>query len=170
MTREEMQQLLDYNAWAHARVWSCINTLTDEQFNRNVGYAFEHIRGQVTHCMNVERRWAVRLTGQQPPERLTTDDAPSIAAVRQLWDVLQAETRALLDGLTEDDLEQYIEYDVPQRGGKKRDLRSDIVRHMINHGTDHRAQILAMLYMLGAKTLEQDLLIYIWEQQDQLEG
>lgn len=170
MTREEMQQLLDYSEWAYERVWSCIDTLTDEQFSQNVGYAFDHIRGQVTHCMNVERRWAARLAGQQAPERVTTDDAPSIAAVRQVWDRLQAETRALLDGLTEAELGDFIEYDMAHRGGSKRDRRSDIVRHVVNHATDHRAQMLAMLHMLGAKTVEQDLILYIWEKQEQQGG
>jgi uncharacterized damage-inducible protein DinB len=35
---------------------------------------------------------------------------------------------------------------------------------MVNHGTDHRAQILRLLYDLGAPTFEQDMIIYWWNQ------
>jgi uncharacterized damage-inducible protein DinB len=35
--------------------------------------------------------------------------------------------------------------------------------HVINHGTDHRAQILAMLNQLGGETVEQDLIFYLRE-------
>jgi uncharacterized damage-inducible protein DinB len=57
-----------------------------------------------------------------------------------------------------------VEYDLPQRGGMKHDLVWQILAHMVNHGTDHRAQVLAVLYSLGAPTIEQDLMFCLWEQ------
>ena len=34
--------------------------------------------------------------------------------------------------------------------------------HLVNHGTDHRAQMLAMLNSLGAPTFAQDYLHYLF--------
>jgi hypothetical protein len=36
---------------------------------------------------------------------------------------------------------------------------------MINHGTDHRATVLQKLHDLGAPTFDQDLIIWLWEQE-----
>ena len=49
-------------------------------------------------------------------------------------------------------------YSEPQRTGRR-----EVLLHMVNHGTDHRAQILARLHELGAETVEQDLMLYLWE-------
>jgi len=38
---------------------------------------------------------------------------------------------------------------------------AETLLHVVNHGTDHRAQILAMLHGMGAPTVAQDLLFYM---------
>jgi hypothetical protein len=37
------------------------------------------------------------------------------------------------------------------------------ILRLVNHGTDHRAQVLRLLHDLGAPTFNQDLIIYLWE-------
>ncbi|MYE25841.1 MAG: hypothetical protein F4X87_01220 [Chloroflexi bacterium] len=44
----------------------------------------------------------------------------------------------------------------------RRFRRWEILLHIANHGTDHRAQILARLDELGAETIEQDLILHWW--------
>jgi uncharacterized damage-inducible protein DinB len=34
---------------------------------------------------------------------------------------------------------------------------------MVNHGTDHRAQVLRSLHDFGAPTFNQDLIIHLWQ-------
>jgi uncharacterized damage-inducible protein DinB len=38
-----------------------------------------------------------------------------------------------------------------------------ILLHVANHGTDHRAQLLRILNDVGVKTFPQDYIIYTWE-------
>ncbi|MBE2271224.1 MAG: hypothetical protein IAE80_23520, partial [Anaerolinea sp.] len=35
-----------------------------------------------------------------------------------------------------------------------------LMLHVVNHGTDHRAQVLAMLHSLGAPTFAQDMVFH----------
>ncbi|MCL4255480.1 MAG: damage-inducible protein DinB, partial [Anaerolineae bacterium] len=70
---------------------------------------------------------------------------------------------AYLNTLTDADLTRILSYDMPHRGGMKTNPIWEILVHVINHGTDHRAQILAMLHQMGAPTLEQDMMLYWWE-------
>jgi uncharacterized damage-inducible protein DinB len=36
----------------------------------------------------------------------------------------------------------------------------EILWHVVNHGTDHRAQILQLCYVYGAPTFEQDMFFF----------
>lgn len=36
----------------------------------------------------------------------------------------------------------------------------DTLLHLVNHGTDHRAQLLATIHQLGHPTLEQDFVLF----------
>jgi uncharacterized damage-inducible protein DinB len=38
-----------------------------------------------------------------------------------------------------------------------------VLIHVINHGTDHRAQILRILHDLGVKTTSQDYVFYVYD-------
>jgi uncharacterized damage-inducible protein DinB len=38
-----------------------------------------------------------------------------------------------------------------------------VLLHVVNHGTDHRAQILRLLNDLGVKTTSQDYIFYVYD-------
>jgi uncharacterized damage-inducible protein DinB len=40
-----------------------------------------------------------------------------------------------------------------------------VLLHVINHGTDHRAQLLRFLNDLGVKTTSQDFMFYVYDHQ-----
>ena len=64
---------------------------------------------------------------------------------------------------TEGDIQASLDVGLPDRfPAPRRFARWQILLHMVNHGTDHRAQILARLHELGAPTTEQDLVLYLW--------
>jgi uncharacterized damage-inducible protein DinB len=94
---------------------------------------------------------------------LSADDLPTSRDLRPIWDTLEADQQAYLATLDDDALSQMVVYDMPHRGGEKRNSLMEILLHLVNHGTDHRAQLLAGLHQLGAPTFEQDFIIYLWD-------
>jgi uncharacterized damage-inducible protein DinB len=38
-----------------------------------------------------------------------------------------------------------------------------VLLHVVNHGTDHRAQLLRQLNDLGVKTISQDYIFYVYD-------
>jgi uncharacterized damage-inducible protein DinB len=38
-----------------------------------------------------------------------------------------------------------------------------VLLHVVNHGTDHRAQLLRLLHDLGVKTTSQDYIFYVYD-------
>ena len=94
--------------------------------------------------------------------RLEAAAFPTRASLWTAWETTQQAHGSYLAGATDGDMARVLEFDMPHRGGWKRHPAWQILAHVVNHGTDHRAQILATLHMLGAPTTEQDLMFYWW--------
>lgn len=163
MNTDYIRTIFDYNLWTHDRVWDCIMQLSDEQFVQEFDYSTGSIRNHVVHVMSTDDRWLARVAGIELPARLNAADFSTRAAARARWDAIQANNRAFVQSLTETDLDRVVTYDLPHRGGIKHDTVWQIIAHVVNHGTDHRSQILSLLYRLGAPTIEQDLMMYLWK-------
>jgi uncharacterized damage-inducible protein DinB len=163
MKIEYFRTLWDYNYGLHARVWECIDHISDGQFVEEVDYSIGSIRNHYVHLASVDRRWLARLTGAVLPEGLKYGDFPTRKEVRVRWEQVAADMLSYINNLSEAQLDDVVQYDIPHRGGTKRSLRWHILLHIANHGTDHRAQVLPILFRLGAPTLEQDLIIHLWD-------
>ena len=163
MMQTMIRVLFGYNQWAYERVWTCLLTLDEAQFTQPFDYSIGSVRNQIVHVMSVDNRWLHRVADQPVPAHFRPEDFASPAAVRAQWEPLAAAQRAIVDGLSAAQLSERIGYDMPKYGGLKQTARWEILAHVVNHGTDHRAQILSLLGQMGAPTVEQDLIYYVWE-------
>jgi uncharacterized damage-inducible protein DinB len=157
------KKFYDYNYALHRRVWECIDHVTDEQFVEEVPYSIGSIRNHMVHLTRVDERWLARLNGSQVPNALQYADFATRSATRARWEQAAQAMSIYVASLQNSQLDEMVHFDMPQRGGAKQNLRWQILLHVVNHGTDHRAQILPILHRFGAPTLEQDFIIYLWE-------
>jgi uncharacterized damage-inducible protein DinB len=164
MNKADLQPMFDYHYWAHRRVWDCLMTLTDAQFEEDLRYSIGSIRRQCVHTMFVERFWldVVRGTVHEDradvpkPEQLTTREL-----IRAAWDALEAETRDYLHSVSDDDLEAILHYDFPWCGAQSHPRWQALI-YIVTHAVDHRAQMLAGIHRLGGETLMQDFIRFKW--------
>ena len=79
--------------------------------------------------------------------------------IRKMWDEVEAKMRDYLAKLTDDrtNSQPFLESE------KDPTYLWQILLHVANHGTDHRAQLLALLHQLGVKGFPQDYIMYTWE-------
>jgi len=162
---DSLRALFAYHFALHRRVWECIDHLTDEQFVQPVDYSIGSVRNHMVHLASVEQRWLSRVAGTPLPDRLNYDDYPTKAVARAKWDEVEAHFKSYLDGLTDADLDRPITYEmISRRPDPVTSAVWEILLHVVNHGTDHRAQVLPILHRAGAPTLEQDFMIYLWDQ------
>ncbi len=154
--------LCDYNYWAHRRVWACVAQLDEAQFTRTLGPDQTSVHAQLVHVVEVEWLWVCRLRGVDPGRFLTTADLPDRAAIRARWDAVEAEVRAFVGGLDDAALLGEVMY-TTTKGVPQHDVCHELLAHLFNHGTDHRAQILGLIGRLGGPTVEQDMLYYVRE-------
>lgn len=157
MTVQGLTQLFDYMYWANCQMWQCIMSLDEQQRLQPLDYSIGSIHSQLAHMVTVDNLW-INFLWHGEVEFLKDTMFPSITSVRAEWDALEEEMRDYLSTLTDDDLEQVYAPGFLNLPPLK---LSDILLQLINHATDHRAQILAGIHQLGGKTVEQDYINYV---------
>jgi uncharacterized damage-inducible protein DinB len=164
MRPNEIRTMYGYSYWAFDKVWECVLQLSDEQFTEELDYSRGSIRNQVMHMMSATRRWIIRLNGGEMVPHLALEDFSTRAATKAKWDELRVEVLDYVNNLSEADLDGVVHWQLPDRGMDAENTRWEILLHVANHATDHRAQILAMLNQhFGIQTPEQDMLFYLLE-------
>lgn len=156
-----IRMMYDYSYWAYKLVWeTSILALTDEQFTRPHDYSMGSVHHQTVHCISAEWIWFSRMRGIYPTAMLNPTDYPARSDVRAKWDEVETMVRGHLDTLTEDALHQPFAYKI-LNGTEDTQPLGAILLHVVNHGTDHRAQLLAQMHAMGVPTVAQDLIFYL---------
>lgn len=167
MKLNEVKILFDYNFWAFERVWENISELSDEQFTKEIDYSTGSIRNIVCHMMSANARWVSRIQGKTPILNLNYEDFDTLSKTKAKWDELRKEFLDYISSLDEEQLGEEVSWEIPNRSWRFDTPRWELFLHVANHGTDHRAQILAILHHhFHVKTGEQDMIIYSVEQRE----
>jgi uncharacterized damage-inducible protein DinB len=153
---EIIRTLIEYNYALYRRVWDSITHLSDEQFVQEVNYSHGSIRNQIVHVASVDERWLRGL--MELPDARTFSLKPSDYLTRESG-------RALWDATSRDVVEYVAALDAGSLERQPQGMPGpawQVLTHLVNHGTDHRAQILRVLHDFGAPTFDQDLVIHLW--------
>lgn len=158
METGSLRTLVDYHYWANHHLLEKVESLTGEQFSRDLGGSFPSIQATLAHMLNAEAIWLGRIEGTSI-SGVTPQDLPTPASVRPRWTPLETELRALVGRLTESDLNRIVT--AKTSAGKVYMNRLDhTLQHLFNHGTYHRGQVSTMLRQVGAESVSTDLIFY----------
>lgn len=146
---------IEYHIETTRRVWKLIDTITDEQFIADEIYSHGSIRNLMVHLASVDRRWLAGLKNLEDVGHLKQEDYATRAAAREVFENVAKDLSEHVAALTEDALNMPTD--------KVKQPQWQILLHLVNHGTDHRATVLQQLAELGVKTFPQDLVIWLWE-------
>ena len=158
-----MRKLYAYNHWANDRVLGSVSGLSREEFSRDIGGSFGSMWGTLVHIFGVEWLYPQRWKGNSPRALPAADSFPDFEALQAYWNEVRAEQQQFLAGLTEERLQQRVDY-INFYGEKYGYPLSDQMRHLVNHSTYHRGQVTLLLRMLGKQPVSTDYLLYFDEQ------
>lgn len=163
MTRaNEIRDLFAYNRWANRRILDAAATLDDDDLARDLGSSFPSVLATLAHIVAADWVWVRRWSGESPPGPPAEWDLSSLDRVRSKWDEIEAERDAVLAALDDDDLARDVRY--RDTAGTPFTSRMDeILRHLVNHSTYHRGQVVTMLRQLGATPPATDLIAFYRE-------
>lgn len=163
MNAAYFRRMIDYTFWEHRQVWGCVLALSEDQYRRPSDYSIGSVHEQVVHTMGAEWLWLQRVRGETPDPFLKAADFADRDAVRARWDAIEAGWRAFVDGLRDEQLEQPVRYfAITDQVWHEQPLWEGLAQ-IVNHATDHRAQILALIHQVGGKTMAQDFIYYTWQ-------
>lgn len=153
MNAEAFRQFYEYHFRLNRVLWYFVQQLTDAQFTQEFAYSIGSIRNQVLHLMNVDNGWFSQLQGIEPDDFESADRD----AIRAHWDDVEAMMRAYLATVQD---HQLLEH--PWAEGEDSAMTLwQVLLHVANHGTDHRAQTLRALNELGIETPPQDYVFFL---------
>jgi uncharacterized damage-inducible protein DinB len=159
MNTDAFRHLYEYHFSENRKLWErYISQLSEEQFRQPAAYSRGSVCDQILHLMSCDNYWFSGLRGVAMPDDLNAADFPDQATIRAHWDGIEQTMRDYLAALQDDTL-----FTHPLSGGDEMLTLWQILQHITNHGTDHRAQILRLLNDLGVETSSQDYIFYIFD-------
>lgn len=162
MNADAFRYFYNYHFTENRSLWDrYIAPLTYEQFGQAAAYSRGSVRDQIVHLLDVDDVWFSELQGIEPldplPDATGADDR---AAIRAHWDRVEQKVRAYLADLQD---EMLFTRPIQEPDEDQNLIVWQVLLHVVNHATDHRAQILRQLNDLGVATVSQDFIFYVYD-------
>jgi uncharacterized damage-inducible protein DinB len=161
MNAKAFRHFYDYHFTENRKLWDdYVSQLSSEQFIQAVDYSHGSVRDQIVHLISCDETWFSELRGVEPLESFPPAKVDDRKNIRAYWDSVEQRMRGYLAELRDEML-----FDKPiEEPEEDKDLIVwQVLLHVANHGTDHRAQLLRLLNDLGVKTTAQDYIFYVYE-------
>jgi uncharacterized damage-inducible protein DinB len=120
------------------------------------------ILGTMVHMVSAERIWLSRMQGSGEAEVLTVNDAPSVKALRTIWEQVGHEMARFVGGLSDKKLQETLTAPSP-RGEVYTHQYSHVLSHVVDHSTYHRGQVITLMRQLGAVPPNTGMIVFFRE-------
>jgi len=165
MHADDLRFLWAYNAWANARVLDAAARVTPERFLAPARASHGSLRGALVHTLSAEWVWRQRCElGITPPAHLDERAFPTVAALAGRWDAERAAWGTFLTPLTDAGATRTVAY-TTFAGERHADPLWQIVAHVVNHGTQFRAEAGLLLAEHGHSPGDLDLIRFLRERE-----
>jgi uncharacterized damage-inducible protein DinB len=156
---QEIQDLYAYNRWANRRILGAAGALPAGERARDLGSSFPSVQATLAHVLGAEWIWLERWNGRSPGGLLAGGDLDDWAELGRRWDDVEAAQARFVGSLTPPDLRRTVDYRTTDGTPYAAPL-AQLLRHVVNHSTYHRGQVVTMLRQLGAAAPATDLVVY----------
>ena len=161
MNADTFRHFFNYHFAENRKIWdTCVESLTYEHFTQAVAYSHGSVQDQMVHIINVDEVWFSELRGIEPLELIPSANIDDRKLIRTHWDRVEQNMRGYLTELRD---EMLFNKPIREPEEDKELFVWQVLLHVVNHGTDHRAQVLRALNDLGVKTTSQDYIFYVYD-------
>ena len=153
----------EYNYWRNQKILSKAAQIQPWQFDAPTTYPWVSLRGTLVHTMGAELLWFQRLhEGAAPKALLPKDEFPDLQSIVAHWSAIETNWRNWLNELDDATLAQHKSYSL-LNGTQVNDVLWACLLHVVNHGTQHCAEMAQMLTDYGQSPGNIDLLYLVRE-------
>ena len=164
------RKLFDYNCWANDRVLEQALRLPEADYFASVpGLSFDTLHATLAHVFVAEAVWLGRWRGRpltgtladaRRMDRIVAAEVPDLASLIERWRTLEADRRDYCAGLTDADVQRPLSY-VTMDGQQYGNPLGEQMAHVVNHGTQFRAEAAVALTSFSFSPGELDLIRYL---------
>ncbi len=165
IAKESLEADLEYSAWANRRLLGMCSLLTDDERVRDLGQSHRSVLHTLHHMYESERFWAdcLRRDAMPPMDQIGEPEGEPDVRFDELvarWPEVWDGAERWLASVAEEDLAQALRSRLPN-GVEFHFARWQLLRHMVNHSTLHRGQIVGMLRAMGKQPPNVDLMSFL---------
>ena len=163
------QLLLDYSHWANDRIMDRAREASEPDYMADAdGLSFGSLHATLIHIMTSEIIWLARWTGETPPEwvakvrqsgEIARNEIPSLAALSELWQENSDRYRNFARALTDEAVAARLAYRDLSGNESEQPVR-ELIAHVVNHGTQYRAEASVRLTQLGLSPGDMDFVAF----------
>lgn len=150
-----LKKLVAYNQWANEKILTAIDGMTAAELARPVDAYIGSLAKNLQHILGAQRVWLARWTDKTPPKL----DTPITESWPDAYAATHGELRAFVDPLGDGDFDRVVNYK-DSRGNPFAVPLSQLVTHVVNHGTAHRAETGMWLERIGRSPGDLDFVYY----------
>ncbi len=167
---ELIRGLYEYNEWANNHVLEAASALMEEEFSQRQGASFESVEGNLAHIMGAQVIWLERWTGGSNPRPvLEFQKTRGLSTIREAFAQSHEGLRAFVGTLSDRQLDENLAYK-DSAGRPHERVMWQLMAHVVNHGTHHRAETAMAMAALGKPMRELDYVFFEIERSAQQEA
>lgn len=152
---DTLTTIFSHNLWANLRLFEQCAGLTSEQLDTTLTGTFGSIRDTLEHIVTAEQSYFARISTGQP--RANQKDAPPLT-MAEMMELIRTTGAGFIEWAAKVQADDSVQINWD---GTLRDVpKTIILTQVINHATEHRAQINAILTQLGIQPLDLDSWTY----------
>ncbi|WP_336155181.1 damage-inducible protein DinB [Bacillus sp. 204(2023)] len=159
-------ELYEYNVWANQQIFNRLKELPKEVYHQEIQSVFPSISHVLSHVYLSDLGWIEVFSGKTLSDALALaeqlkeqTEAKEIEEMEDLF--LRLSERYILFLQQKEQLNQPLQIQNPSSGIMKTTV-SELLPHVVNHGTYHRGNITAMLRQAGYASVPTDYGLYLF--------
>ncbi|AUS12841.1 damage-inducible protein DinB [Bacillus subtilis] len=161
-------KLYQYNIWANQQIFNRLKELPKEVYHQDIQSVFPSISHVLSHVYLSDLGWIEVFSGKTMSDALALaeklkeqTEAKEMEEMEDLF--LKLSERYTLFLQQREQLNQPLQIQNPS-GGIMKTTVSELIPHVVNHGTYHRGNITAMLRQAGYASAPTDYGLYLYMQ------
>jgi uncharacterized damage-inducible protein DinB len=147
MQKADIESLFDYMYWVNGRLLDAAARLSTAEFVMIDAVTTRNLRATLVHELDVEWSWRLRLQDRSDEDEaeVRPEDFPNVAALRARWEQDEAEMRAWLAKLTDEDLARIV----GPKPMKHPFALWQYLTHILMHAAQQQADAATLLSLAG---------------------
>lgn len=162
---EVVRRMHVYNQWANEQVLAAMAEMSDADLAKEGAVSYGNLRAALWHLVGAQMGWLRICAGFDTWSKVSLRSNTSLDGIRDIFEASHKMWREFIESLSEEDVRRPAELPIDdnfrnsagvelvrwseERGHRPRRPMWQSMLHVVNHGTQHRAEIGMYLASLG---------------------